>query len=287
MKAQDSIRLDLKVERNRDHNQPDTINYHLAELRVASDTNDLRRLQPEFPPHYKTVLDIGCGVGQTLISCNLKPDTLAYGVDVDEEALAYGRKLNPHINFIRASGERLPFPDQYFDVVISRVALPYMDLPMAFSEISRILKPNGQVWFSLHPFSMVAHDFLEAITRLKVKNTVYLSYVMLNSLSFHLLGKLFRYPLKKDRLESFQTTGGVIRALGKAGFTDIRAQSESVFHVKGTTPRKVGTFLIVLARNSCKRVLHGFHAIWLLLNDFWVEAACLLEEGIVPLEIFW
>jgi len=77
-------------------------------------------------------------------------------VDCDIEAIEAGRRLAPpNIGLVSARGEDLPFEDEYFDLVFSRVALPYMDINKALREISRVLKGGGDLWLALHPASMV------------------------------------------------------------------------------------------------------------------------------------
>jgi hypothetical protein len=45
--------------------------------------------------------------------------------------------------------------------------------------------------------------------------------VILNGWLYHLTGKLFRFPLNRSRIESFQTRGGLVRGLTRAGFSGI------------------------------------------------------------------
>jgi SAM-dependent methyltransferase len=52
--------------------------------------------------------------------------------------------------FFRALGEELPFADRSFEVVICRVALPYMDNHRALSEIARVLRPGGKFFLKIH-----------------------------------------------------------------------------------------------------------------------------------------
>jgi hypothetical protein len=56
------------------------------------------------------------------------------------------------------------------------------------------------------------------VKRANYKGRVYFLYVMLNSLLFHLTGKQFPFF---GRYETFQTEGGMTRALKKCGFTAI------------------------------------------------------------------
>jgi len=206
------------------------IAYHLGELDIARNADDARRILPELPETFESILDLGCGIGQTLIACNLTPKTFACGVDVNEEALAYGRKIADHISFVRASGEHLPFADGSFDVVISRVTLPHMHVPKALQEISRALKPGGRVWLTLYPMSWILRRAGESLKAGNLKNFAYQFYVMTNGAFFHLTGRQFRFPFNR-RCESFQTVKGVIRAMKEAGFENVRAEQNRFFIV--------------------------------------------------------
>ena len=210
-----------------------TLEYHLEELAVARAQNDPRRVMPDLPDEFDSILDLGCGAGQTLIACSLKPGVVACGVDVDEEALRYGNQLAPEIKFACAGGEALPFADQTFDVVISRVALPYMHIPTALSEVVRVLKPGGHVWFTLHSSALVRQWLFKALFSGNWKSVIYLSYVLLNGLLLHGFGRLMRFPLNRARCESFQTVRSIQRALEAAGFARVQTDySPQVFVVK-------------------------------------------------------
>jgi ubiquinone/menaquinone biosynthesis C-methylase UbiE len=206
------------------------IAYHLGELEIARTVDDARRILPELPEMFESILDLGCGIGQTLITCNLPPKTFACGVDVDEEALAYGRRLADHISFVRASGEHLPFADGSFDVVISRVTLPHMHVPNALREISRALKPGGRVWLTLYPMTWILRRAGESLKDGSLKNLAYQVYVMTNGVFFHLTGRQFRLPFNR-RYESFQTVRGVTRAMKDAGFENVKAEQNRFFIV--------------------------------------------------------
>ena len=200
------------------------IRYHLDELEIQRDPNDPRRLLPTFAPAIASVLDVGCGIGQTLIASELGDDILACGVDVDETALRHGASLTPRVRFVRASSERLPFADASFEMVFSRAALPWMHIPTALGEISRVTKPGGHVWFSLVDADVAWHELGAAIARKSPKQIAFRAYALLNGALFHLTGAQFRYPLKRSRCESFHTASGMLRAMRRVGFVDIRAK---------------------------------------------------------------
>jgi len=207
------------------------IEYHLGELKIARTPGDPRRVMPVLPDSFGSILDLGCGIGQTLISCGLKPETFACGVDINEESLAFGKRASPHICFVCASGERLPFHDGSFEVVISRVSLPLMHIPGALQEIARVLKPGGCVWFTLHPFNVQREKIIAAIRSKDLKSFIYQVYIVINGICFHLTGRQFRFPFKQKRCESFQTIGGITRAMRQAGFELVRVEHGNFFVV--------------------------------------------------------
>ncbi len=114
--------------------------YHLSELRVALDTNNPRRILPD-TTSARRILDIGCGAGQTLIAT--QPSGYCFGIDIDPEALQLGRTQTDCIDFTQGVGEALPFRTGSFDLVISRVATPYMHIATALAEMRRVLEPGA------------------------------------------------------------------------------------------------------------------------------------------------
>src|SRR5215813_6681976 len=104
----------------------DLSDYHRLELSIATDPNDSRRVMPVVEGRHQRILDIGCGAGQTLIGSNLREGVCAVGIDLDQSALAFGKRLSPAIHFVSGRGESLPFKNRFFDLVICRVSLPYM-----------------------------------------------------------------------------------------------------------------------------------------------------------------
>lgn len=100
-----------------------------------------------------TVLDIGCGAGvDTLVAATMAgPSGKAVGVDVVPEMLARAgenRRLAgiENVTFQQASGEKLPFADDRFDVVISNGAINLIPGKAAvLKEAWRVLKPGGRL----------------------------------------------------------------------------------------------------------------------------------------------
>ncbi len=101
----------------------------------------------------EAVLDIGCGTGvDTLIAATLVgPKGRAVGIDMIPEMLDQAKKnlretRLENVTFQQTSAEKLPFPDNEFDVVISNGVFNLIpDKAKALAEVYRVLKPNGRV----------------------------------------------------------------------------------------------------------------------------------------------
>lgn len=98
----------------------------------------------------KEVLDLGCGSGLFTIKLSdwgAKP----IGIDVSEEMVGVARSSFPQLTFDVGDAEKLPYPDNSFDVVVSSLVLHYMkDLNKVMSEVARTLRRDGTFTFSMH-----------------------------------------------------------------------------------------------------------------------------------------
>lgn len=205
--------------------------YHLSELRIATSTDDPRRVIPIIPPDCHRILDVGCGAGQTLMACQLKSGSFACGVDTDLAALRLAKELAQRIEFVCAEGEWLPFRSDLFDLVISRVALPYMHIPTALAEMQRTLKPGGALWLVLHPTSMARRHLLRSLRSLHFKDALFRCWVLASGLMFHISGRQLRVRSHRQLHESVQTDRAMKRALRIAGFTQIEITRQKFFIV--------------------------------------------------------
>jgi ubiquinone/menaquinone biosynthesis C-methylase UbiE len=105
----------------------------------------------------KKILDIGCGTGGTLrrfIDYGAKPENL-YGIDLLEDRIEIAKKLHPKINFICGTAENLPYPDEFFDIVMQfTVFTSILDIQLKkkiASEMLRVLKKDGIIiWYDFH-----------------------------------------------------------------------------------------------------------------------------------------
>ncbi|MEM7534495.1 MAG: methyltransferase domain-containing protein [Chloroflexota bacterium] len=104
----------------------------------------------------KRVLDIGCGIGGIDILLVKKHNAAqVVGVDVEQPLLDRAMQLvqqaglTDRINFQLIQPGPLPFADESFDFVFSKDAMVHIpDKVAIYSEIYRVLQPDGQVAFS-------------------------------------------------------------------------------------------------------------------------------------------
>ena len=99
----------------------------------------------------KRILDAGCGLGMYVRAFHRFSDQV-YGVDIDPERVTEAhREWSSHGRgtprpYYVASAEALPFPEGFFDVVLSHEVLEHVeDDRQAMKEACRVLRPGGRL----------------------------------------------------------------------------------------------------------------------------------------------
>src|SRR5262249_19709610 len=133
---------------------------------------------PTITGNPRSILEIGCGDGQTLTSLGLDGCQLV-ALDITFAALQMSQQRERAL-LICGRGEALPFRNSYFDAVISKVALPYMNIPVALREIHRIMKPGAQLFLTMHLFDMARQRIVNDLTALSFLDVAYQLYAILN-----------------------------------------------------------------------------------------------------------
>ena len=127
----------------------DTFLLHGTLLKLRLRTADLAQLQGG-----EAVLDVGCGTGALALEAYKRVGTTSCvcGIDPGPKQIARARskagRASIPIDFQVGVIERLAFPDQSFDVVLSTLMMHHLpdDLKrLGLAEMARMLKPGGRL----------------------------------------------------------------------------------------------------------------------------------------------
>jgi len=155
-------------------------------------------LQERLPPTRQPdmIFDGGCGTGYgSELLHRHWPESSVFGCDLSLEMLRHSRERNAE--GVCGDLESLPFSENSFNVAWSSLALQWCLPNQAFAELCRVLAPGGMLVFS----TLVAGT--------------------LHEIDFAFSG-IDAYR----RVLPFATEDDIGSALGKAGLTDIRLQTE-------------------------------------------------------------
>ena len=104
----------------------------------------------------EAVLDVGSGAGVDALLAGMMvgPEGRVAGIEMVPEMLARAKENLrmtdlKNVTFVEGSAEKIPFPDESFDVVISNGVLNLVvDKAGAVEEALRVLKPNGRFYIA-------------------------------------------------------------------------------------------------------------------------------------------
>jgi ubiquinone/menaquinone biosynthesis C-methylase UbiE len=131
------------------------INYN--EVGQAQVTGKLRKALGQEPGHYGRALEIGAGTGYftlNLLRAGVVDEAVA--TDISPGMLARlersAEELGVSVETAACEASELPFEDDSFDLVFGHAVLHHLpDLPGAFREFRRVLRPGGAVAFCGEP----------------------------------------------------------------------------------------------------------------------------------------
>jgi ubiquinone biosynthesis O-methyltransferase len=101
----------------------------------------------------KKMLEIGCGMGGLSVilakkGCDIT--ALDFNLDYLEITKLRASRYNLNLNLINSTAENLPFNDKSFDIILCYDVLEHTKDPYkVIKEISRVLKPEGQVYITI------------------------------------------------------------------------------------------------------------------------------------------
>ncbi len=92
------------------------------------------------------VLEIGCGTGNYINAIHKATQARCWGIDPSDNMLKRTPQQSPQITFEKGQVETLQFEDNFFDFVFSVDVIHHLEnVVLYFSEIFRVLKPDGQI----------------------------------------------------------------------------------------------------------------------------------------------
>ncbi len=178
----------------------------------------------------RRVLDVGCGAGQELLPFASR-GAFGVGADLAPETgrLARGRfarhGLNDRVAFVRATAESLPFASGAFDVLISRLALPYAHNPRAIAEFARVLRSGGLLLLKIHHAWFYVDEGWRGFRAGRLLVTVHAARVLCSGAVYHLTGKHVRNRLLTH--ETFQSRWLLERELARNRLSIVREMPDS------------------------------------------------------------
>ena len=149
------------------------------------------------------ILDVGCGTG-IVVDYLAKHGYLSYGIEIANSSLKIARlKKGKYYSY---DGDKLPFPDQSFDMVGSFNVVEHVNsVPDFLNEKLRIIKPKGYLIICAPNFLSITNSFhyrTQGLNR-KFKNVVIiirkrLSYAFTNVAKFETIKPTFRKDFHPD-----------------------------------------------------------------------------------------
>jgi arsenite methyltransferase len=165
------------------------------------------------------VLDLGAGTGLLALGAVVRAgeDGDVFALDISVDALEELRRAAdaPQLWYLIGDAQVLPLPDAFVDVAVTRSVLIHVaDVERAVWELRRVLRPRGRI------------SFFEPLNR---RGTY-----MHDAIDWSPLGELGERVVRDDR--AFIERGPIsqldadelVAALERAGFADVRAETEDV-----------------------------------------------------------
>lgn len=148
-----------KIRNYYEHYYRDTLGLPDWELSVERRIDEEREIQPKLKRlenllggfNNKRVLDVGCGTGGFILAIS-KFVNSANGVDPDQKAITICRLKKralkaENVDFKVGKAERLPFENDYFDIVYCYTVLEHVDdVGKSIKEMVRVVKPGGVIY---------------------------------------------------------------------------------------------------------------------------------------------
>lgn len=158
------------------------------------------------------LLDVACGTGDFAIEARKQGVKHIYGADFSGNMLRHFNKKSDWIigKNVQLAAEHLPFTDNYFtNITVAFGVRNFYDIPMAFKEFARVIKPEGKV--TILEFRMPTNPLI------KILYNAYFKYIL------PLIGRMVSkdksaYTYLPESVEDFDKNVDLVKLLKEAGF---------------------------------------------------------------------
>jgi ubiquinone/menaquinone biosynthesis C-methylase UbiE len=123
------------------------MDYYQISRKASSETGDHQGLiyLKNLGLNSQKILDVGCGEG-TRLNTLLPKGKRGWGIDPNPKAIIKAKRQFPHHYFQQGTGEKLPYKDNFFDLVYSAFAIEHCSHPQKFiQEMNRVTNPGGKI----------------------------------------------------------------------------------------------------------------------------------------------
>ena len=177
------------------------------------------------------VLDVACGAGNPTLeeARRVGPRGTVVGIDTSEEVLSLGREYAAkealsNVEFRAADAGDLPFDDETFDRVTSRMGAMYFpDLSRALAESHRVLRSGGRLaWLVWGPFDQ---PYFQATVQVAMRHA-----------------RISEIPPEAAQPFRFSAGGLLERAMKDAGFEQVKETRHEVVWSWPGPPEEVCEF---------------------------------------------
>ncbi|MFF4173864.1 class I SAM-dependent methyltransferase [Streptomyces sp. NPDC001744] len=172
------------------------------------------------------VLDVGCGLGATLLpaAARIGPEGTALGIDIaeamiEEAGREAGRQGIRNVDLRVMDGEHPDLPARSFDLVLGSYSVIFLpDARAALARYAGLLRDGGRIAFTSPVFTRDTFPFLPPM----------FTELIPMSLLEHLPAAWHPEQLHRQLHSWLEEPADLTAALEKAGFTDVRITDENV-----------------------------------------------------------
>ena len=170
-------------------------------------------------PKGGAVLDVACGTGDLSAEAKKAGAGVTLGVDLSIEMLRLFAEKRPWSRGASALAvaEEFPFADESFDrIVVSFGVRNFYDLPAAFREFRRTLKPGGAA--AILEFSLPKNPVVRFFYRFYIKR-------ILPFVGGLVSGDVSAYRYLPESVEAFDRDVDLVALLKEAGFASVKRKT--------------------------------------------------------------